>query len=385
MKITIIAMPGSGNLGDDLISEYLVQHIHKSYPESRIGILCGDESLEEFHKSIKDKIDYLQKPRKRSYSHYFKRHHKIKIYIKESNIIFVGGGGLFQDSHSIFTIHNYLRYLAHAHAPIVFVGIGVGPIKFSLNKYLIRKFLNHDGVFIQVRDLESKLLLEKIGVENEIQLSNDIVEGSNISNLINNIPKTTDLSLGCNIRNWPDVDIDLFVEYLTNLIQVKGYKIVLFFVFEYTNENWGEKIFDNIIMNKLKNKVDCKIDLFVYNENSNYEFFRNFFSVHEAISSRYHGNILWQKGHTPTIPVAYSPKIKSLFPNYNVYEFNDLCLQKEFKFLKIEKNLLHSYNLPYFSVSNLNYETNIKILMTILNTIEFVYSVIRSFIIRTVR
>jgi len=161
-SVFIIAMPGCGNLGDDLISQFLINLVDKKYKPKKIGVLVGENEV-NYSITTNANIIYFKGSNKKSLKNYFNRKKLIKSFVKESDLIIIGGGGLLQDSHSIFTIHNYLRYIFYSKSKIMLVGIGVGPIKHSVNKYYIKKILNRSNIAIQVRDKNSFDLLKRLG------------------------------------------------------------------------------------------------------------------------------------------------------------------------------------------------------------------------------
>lgn len=388
MRLFIIAMPGCGNLGDDLISQILVHQIDIKVKAKEIGILCGEESISLNYENIKTKIHFFKKPRRISFSKYFGRSSEIQKFLKSTDLIIIGGGGLFQDSHSFFTIHNYLKFLQYANSKIIITGVGVGPINSKVNKIYLRFFLNHKNITIQVRDLESKILLEDIGVVSPIILNTDIVEGASIHQFINFKKKSLKHStkiLGCNIRKWPDINVEKLLSFLKQLVDIYNFEQIKFFVFENGIKNESEKRFANLLISEVIKMINIEVSLNVYNETPINQFYTDFFNVNYAVASRYHANILWQKAKIPTIPISYAPKVNSLYRKYRkpVFNFNELLNQNCYSFNIVNEIYFNeNYILPEVPSSNVKLKLRLIILFKVFNFIEFIYNSFKSILIR---
>jgi len=170
-------MPGCGNLGDDLISKILIENVFNKFQPNCVGVICGNNKIDHLYHPYLEKMIFLQHPTKSNLKLFFERKNAIKEFVKSADLVIIGGGGLFQDTHSPFTIHKYLKYLAHSKAKVMIAGVGVGPVKHKFNQLYLRYVLNKIEN-IQVRDEDSRNLLVQYGVKSEIIVDNDIVEGS---------------------------------------------------------------------------------------------------------------------------------------------------------------------------------------------------------------
>lgn len=329
MNILIIAMPGCGNLGDDLISEILQKAVLKKYPNAKLGLVCGESSM--FYCAPSAIKLYIPRniPGK-----LFRRVGIIKDFARKSDLVLIGGGGLFQDTHNYYTIHSYLHWIFFAHCPVSCVGIGVGPINYKKNITYLYKVLNREGVSIQLRDNESYSLLKQIGL-NRIELSCDIVEGSSL----NLKKKSTGRSvLGCSIREWPDLDVDRVVQFINIIIEKNGIEEVIFFAFEHKNDSQNEYLFLKRIASQLAHKT------VVYAYGKDERFFEELCSVNLAIASRYHANIIWQKLGIPVIPIPYAPKVYSLYSKCGIDLKNSSSFDMNTQFISID--IKDCYQLP---------------------------------------
>lgn len=387
MKIFIVAMPGSGNLGDDLISIRLAKMLCDYYNPDEIGVLCGENNIKDDYNIIDTSITFFKKPRKTSFKDYFGRSFAIKSFVKSADLIVIGGGGLFQDTHSPFTIHNYLKYLRLCKCKVMIVGMGVGPIQYKINQFYISRVLNVENISIQVRDMSSYDYIKRLNIENTITLDSDIIEGTQLKSLLpSTIHKETSSNvLGCNIRNWPDINIDELTYYIKKIVDIHKIEEVKFFAFENGVNNNREKVFSEIIMQELFKITDIPISMYSYNDIPIEIFYENFFSVDYALASRYHANILWQKAGIPTIPIAYAPKVLSLYNQFKkpVYNFRKLIEKNISEFVILnEIHTIKDYSLPDLPKEKVIVKHRVKLLMFFFGLGGFLYSLYRSIKVR---
>lgn len=386
MHIFIIAMPGSGNIGDDLISFRLTKMLYDIYSPIEIGVLCGENSIEHNYNSLDTKVTFLRKPRKTSFKDYFGRIFAINNFIKSSDLIIIGGGGLFQDTHSPFTIHNYFKYLRFCNCKVMIVGVGVGPIKYKLNKYYLSQILKEKNISVQVRDSSSYDYIKRLNIENTITIDSDIIEGTKLHTLYPSFVKSISSNiLGCNIRHWPDVRLSEMTSYIKNLIDKYRIEEVKFFAFENGLNNRKEKVFSEKIIKELIKIIDIPINMYSYNEIPINLFYENFFSVNYALASRYHANILWQKAGIPTIPIAYAPKVFSLYNQFNkpVYNFQQLIEKNISEFVVLnEIHTIKNYHLPNLPNKKAALKQRTKLLIFFFGIAELIYSLYRSIAVR---
>lgn len=356
MKILIIAMPGCGNLGDDLISEILQKCIVNRYPDAQLGILCGDSSSFNYETSA----ELLYYPRNIP-GLFYNRSKRIKEFASTSNLVFVGGGGLFQDTHNYFTIHSYLHWLFYAHCPVYCVGMGVGPITHNTNIKYLHNLLNREGVNIQLRDLQSYQFLNKLGMSN-IELSCDIVEGSLLP--LKQL-STKKVVMGCSIREWTDLNFEHLINFLNEIIEKKKVEIVKFFAFEHKEETQIEFLY----LKQIASRLSTNTIVYAYGKDDC--FLEELCGVTFAIASRYHANIIWQKLGVPVLPIPYAPKVYSLYSKSGIdlkpFDSQDFC----HSFVSI--NLEETYNLPMIDFSRSISFTKAE------KTLEFVYHLVYLF------
>lgn len=377
-NVFIIGMPGCGNLGDDIISQLLVKNISEVYLPKNIYVLSGNSIIK--YPFVNSNIHIIQNNSNKNILNFILSSNKIKTIVNNSDLIVIGGGGLFQDQHYFFTIYNYLKYLAFSkNAKAIVFGVGIGPLKKRFNKKLLKMFLETTkNLFVQLRDPQSEQLLLKIGIKINSKIGADIIEGSSIEELytllkIDSLKKEN--CLGCNIRPWSNIEINGLADFIEEKQKLLFLDSIKLFVFENLNNNNSEKIF----LYKLKQKLEEKkllCSIFIYNETENSVFFNNFFSVKYAIASRLHANILWQKFSIPTLPIPYSDKIMQFYIKNKIFISKNYDINKFVSIPNIENIKI---KLPPFkSLHPIKISLKLKIILNTLIIIEYFYRIFNS-------
>lgn len=131
--------------------------------------------------------------------------------IRQADLVVSGGGSLLQDVTSSRSLIYYLTLIVLAKTmrkPVLFFSNGFGPIRNRFNQYITRKIVNMVDKII-VRDSDSKVAMESIGISQRIEETTDatfILEGVNSSEALEilkreNIPLDKPL-VGISIRPW---------------------------------------------------------------------------------------------------------------------------------------------------------------------------------------
>ena len=145
---------GFGNCGDEAILMSMIQEFSKTTSKDKIVVLSEDPKKTK----LLYQVDAIY------------RLNPILIIsrMKKSSVFISGGGGLLQDvSGKGFSILYYLSLIFLANLlniPSVIYGQGIGPIQKNINKKLIKWVLNRVNL-IMVRDKQSRIFLEKLGVK----------------------------------------------------------------------------------------------------------------------------------------------------------------------------------------------------------------------------
>ena len=192
MKVLISGYYGFYNIGDEAILKSIIEALRNEDPNIDIVVLSND-------------VEYTKNTYKVNAINRWKLNEIYKELLKCDGLI-SGGGSLFQDVTSSRSILYYtgIIWLAKlAKKPIFIYAQGVGPIEKKSNRKIVGKFFNKVD-YITLRDKESKVLLNSIGVRKDIEIVPDPVMGFNIENYEFKLPEyyTNDDYITVSIRDW---------------------------------------------------------------------------------------------------------------------------------------------------------------------------------------
>lgn len=176
MKIFLIGWFGAGNRGDEaiLVQELLFFSAHVKDPE--FFILSFDpETTKRTTAGIPGIAKIL---RVGSKSRVLRSDFGgILGAFGESDLVVIGGGGIFQDLYNFYPIPFFTAMALMARLrrkPLVLYCVGIGPVKGSWGRKMCRHAAE-TADFVSVRDKESAVLLRELGVSGEIHLAADPV------------------------------------------------------------------------------------------------------------------------------------------------------------------------------------------------------------------
>jgi len=307
-RIVAIGMVGAGNLGDDLISVCLCDHLLGRWPNADLTVILSGKQ-QPFHYSRSD-IHFFSLPRPTNLLRYANEMRQLKELIGAADLILVGGGGLIQDVHSAFNVPAWLRFasLARPGAQVWGVGLGAGPLLRRFSRFYLRRALPAFDT-LQVRDNYSADLLREFGGQPEVSV--DIVAGSCVER--QGFKRTqVDSALGCCLRAWPGLNPEAFARAIESHV-LRNSMSVRLFTFEFAVPgNTGDRDLHSSIAKTLRTN-GILVEEYCYGETPIETFCSAFCSVQQAIAMRFHANILWQKLGIPVCPVTYSSKVTALY------------------------------------------------------------------------
>lgn len=192
MKVLISGYYGFYNIGDEAILKSIIEALRNEDPKIDIVVLSND-------------VEYTKSTYKVNAINRWKLNDIYKELLKCDGLI-SGGGSLFQDVTSSRSILYYIGiiWLAKLAKKTIFIyAQGVGPINKKNNRRIVGKIFNKVD-YITLRDKESKLLLNSIGVRKDIDIVPDPVMGFNIENYAFKLPEyyTNDDYITVSIRDW---------------------------------------------------------------------------------------------------------------------------------------------------------------------------------------
>lgn len=317
-NIVIIGNYGVGNLGDDAILGGIVQDIKNFDPKIKVSVLHGGyKSSESIYKGL-EKLAFMPLGIKGKQKAALTREK-----IKESDLVILGGGGLFVDSESFRAPLIWFRQAWAAYSlktPYICYGQSIGPLKRTLNRSMTKWVFEHAQA-IHVRDEDSAKYLKKLGIKKKIHVGTDAA----FSYLIHEkTQKKEDLML-LSLRKWDketEESWDMIVDAAREFAKKKSLKLG-FISMHYGNKNEVEA---------LKEYGD------VYEPESAKEAYKLISSAKLLVSMRLHAGIFALAAKTSLLAISYSQKVESLF--------NSLKANRGFQMLKLnelsEKNILKS-------------------------------------------
>jgi len=306
-SIIISGYIGFDNCGDEAILLAMIQEFSNYLPKEKIIVLshnpCKTKKLYQVN-SIHRLNPFL-----------------ILSRMVQASIFVSGGGGLLQDvSGKGFSIFYYLSLLFLArlfHIPSVIYAQGIGPVEKPINRKLIKGVLSRVNL-IMVRDEQSKIFLEELGIKKKLITVNAdpsfILKEKEISEAIKmkySLSDTQELSnkkmnIGMVIRNCKKVNqdydhkIEQFAEIADHLIQ-KYQANLVFIPFQFHTD----LPFIREIIKKMKLSTASCVE-----EELNPEQILSLISKFSVIiGMRFHSIIFATMMNKPFIAIDYDPKL----------------------------------------------------------------------------
>ncbi|WP_100009952.1 polysaccharide pyruvyl transferase CsaB [Lentibacillus sediminis] len=215
MHVVLSGYYGYDNVGDEAILLSIIGSLRQVNPEIEITVLSSNpaSTARSYMVNAVNSRNVLE----------------ISQAIRNADGLISGGGSLLQDKTGIRTIPYYTGIIKIAdwyNKPVFIYAQGVGPIKSSLCKWIVKNTLNKVKK-ITVRDQQSKKLLNTIGVKRDISVVPDPVLGLDTSSFINKWKSVSPPYITVSVRNWPS-DIAYMKKMAGCLDQLKqeGYSIV---------------------------------------------------------------------------------------------------------------------------------------------------------------
>ncbi|SRR6056297_890834 len=321
-RILLSGYFGFNNLGDEAILASMIDMIREETEDIKLIVLTNkpEETKVKYNTETIYRYDIF----------------KIAAKMKQSDIFISGGGSLLQDVTSLRSVPYYLGLIFLAqifNLKTIFFAQGVGPVNNSFYRFVIKKVLNRVD-FLSVRDLNSELFLEEIGINrNKIELIDDPVYGLNICNDVDQ--KVNDIKkIGVSVRNWKDNSyLKILANFLNYLIKKEEFKITIIPFHE------GE---DERISKKLQDMLYTTPEIISYTDDIK-EINKIYNSFDLFIGVRLHSLIFAAINCVPFIGISYDPKVESLIqemnyqPSISTDNINQKQLIKAYKRIKDEK------------------------------------------------
>lgn len=336
-KIVLCGHYGSTNVGDEAIGLGIIETLKGHKPDAEITVLSynAKRSAKFYNQTVPAygiKSAYLLPLGLRSLIRgIFKGelYKTIKI-IKKCDHFIIGGGGLFTDEKLfavfLWGIHAFIADIFGK--SIYMIGQSVGPLNTKIGKWIVKKTFSKSKA-IYVRDHESKKILKKIGVKNEINVSTDaafgmkksgkVDEGATVQKLNKKIEQEGwEGYFIISVREW-DGKLDKLnkkIEQVCNRISKETRLKSVFVPFQVIKNN----------DRKALNKKIVQTDESEHIELINYT--NNIWNIIEVISCanfvvgvRLHSLIFSIIANTPFVGIAYCKKINNFMESLELEDY----------------------------------------------------------------
>lgn len=334
-RILIVGNYGAGNLGDDAIFAGIVEELrslgykgqieltHGSYPSS-------NEIYDGFKKNAFAPSGILSSIKK--------SRNEAKKAIKRSDLVILGGGGLFIDSESKRAPYIWGRQAIlckKMQKPYFCYGQSIGPITDPNNKSITKEVFDSSGG-VHVRDMNSVNFLRSINFDKDITVGTDPaltwLQKQDI-----HVKKEKIIAIS--IREWPGVVWDEILEAILHYSAQKGLRPV--FVQMDTR-------------NHKENSLIAKTGRNLFHPKSSLEALTFFKKAEIAITMRLHASIFAMVAGTPFVALSYSDKVKGLMDQMQISkgaivlqpkDWNSSKIQEALNKIRNEKPAYNSMNL----------------------------------------
>lgn len=195
MHVVLSGYYGFDNVGDEAILFSIIHALRKLQPDIAITVLSNNPESTEKTYGVRAVNRWKLKD--------------ISQVLKQADGLISGGGSLLQDQTGIKSIPYYsgIMQIAKMHKTPVFVyAQGMGPINKGISKFIVKNSMKKVDQ-ITVRDEESKVLLQRLGIKKPIHLVPDPVlglDGSTFqSTWLEENALNADSYVTVSVRDWP--------------------------------------------------------------------------------------------------------------------------------------------------------------------------------------
>ncbi len=191
MKLVLSGYYGFDNVGDEAILYAIISALREANPMVDLTVLSNnpEKTASEYGVKAVNRWKLTE----------------IATAIRTSDGVISGGGSLLQDETGNRSVIYYsaIMWIAKLfRKPYFIYAQGIGPLKSGRNKKIVR-FTLTGSKLLTVRDIESKQLLETIGVKNDIHLVPDPVLGIDHS-VVATEPRIVEAPfIAVSVRDWP--------------------------------------------------------------------------------------------------------------------------------------------------------------------------------------
>ncbi|MEY4547849.1 MAG: hypothetical protein RL685_4044, partial [Pseudomonadota bacterium] len=196
MQLCLFAFIGSDNLGDEAIFEVVYASLQSLRPERLTILSMNPARTRRIATAANVRVLHARSPLDTARA------------ISSSDLLVVGGGGMFHDHSSIY---NPLRYLSRVHAarllgkPVFVYAVSAGPLNNQVNRFMAGHVLAR-AARITVRDSGSLREMVSLGVPVEkVCVTSDPVMNFQPGPLVTPPPGASWRNIVVCLRHWFDI------------------------------------------------------------------------------------------------------------------------------------------------------------------------------------
>jgi len=217
-NVFIFGYYGFHNIGDEAILEAIVEEFREILPDVKLTVLSYNAS------ETSNRYQIAAVSRNRFW--------EVIKSIKKSNLVMSGGGSILQDVTSSRSLMYYLGIILLAKLmgkKVAFYGNGFGPILRRSNQWFVKHIINRVDL-LTVRDVESRQVMEQLGIKQPIHVTADaafMLKTLNM-NSTENHKYSQSMKVAISVRQWKNKQqyIPILAASADELVQ-KGYEIFM--------------------------------------------------------------------------------------------------------------------------------------------------------------
>ncbi|MBJ6363048.1 polysaccharide pyruvyl transferase family protein [Paenibacillus sp. GCM10012307] len=325
MKYLIHGFYGAGNAGDDAILHALIDQLVGIEPDAEITVSVRSKSIGAY---------YGSHPVRTIFGFDLE---ELKQAVSRSDMVIIGGGGLFQDYNGFDTLSLFHTTASLRRQPgaivyystpifiaktlgkrVVLYGLGIGPFS-TLEGHRAAGWISGLADAVTVRDTGSWELLQSVGVKQTV-LAADPVVSLGINGSADILISKADIQearnrkprIGLNLRRWA-YDPDGSARFYKLLTQVAKHTLqqhqAELFIFTFNRSEQEVKLAREFASQFPPDAVT----IIPYEDSTPMKLLEFMGTLDLTIAMRLHASIISMAADTPAIGLSYDPKVSQFF------------------------------------------------------------------------
>lgn len=310
MKIFNIGFYGAPNFGDEILCKSNIK-LFNELGADKIYICSNNKKVSKKYSEIyNENIIEGFWPKPEFFSNIVER---IKI-LKHSDVIVIGGGGLFNDYYCKYSI---MRYTIDAlfgilfDKKIIFWGVGAERISYFYNRTILKFLIDTCNASVYTRDVYSKEKLKNNGIKKDAQICFDLSVGY-ISQNYASIHQDNNYTL-VNLREDPSKDQHIIISLIKEVMGSSKCEIIFM----------GVEPPDKIYLDRLSKEFENSRVIIPNTLNETIDLIKG---AKKIVAERLHVNLVASMMEKNISPIVYEQKVLANLEKIgyagNYYELN---------------------------------------------------------------